>query len=385
MDVQHTPRWLKSQPLGIVFAKGTAAENIDQENGILRNVVMAQVGEAKGHGFHLEQEFISDLIAYDNKHHKQSGVKARFGHPSLSDTTMGSQMGIFRNFSVDGERAVADLHLLEAAELSPSNPGMRSWMLKMAEERPDFVMSSIVFKPGAYYQRDDKSKKRYCYCYEEYQDEEGYKRQRWVGPRKEFGKVFVEFGKKGEHFYTDLVEAGAATDSLFSQQFNRDKFAVRAVEFVQENADLHDFLKEHPEKLIEFAQKLGVHLPTPKVTFSEKLKGFRALFFEDTIEDDLAKVTQEFEAEKAKLLAQIEANEKQIAENLAQHNLAVQQYEDRIQQQETELETLRKRVPETHTDVQPAAENGNRDTVEYSDATLKAIKLQERRKKQKAG
>jgi len=48
------------RPLG-QFAEG----DIDAESGIIRNVVMCQEGEAKGHGVHLEGEFIEALAKYD--------------------------------------------------------------------------------------------------------------------------------------------------------------------------------------------------------------------------------------------------------------------------------------------------------------------------------
>ena len=228
-------RWFKSEPLALTIDR----ENIDRDAGIIRNVIMAQAGPAKGHGVWLEESFIDQLVAYDQKHFSTNGLKARFGHPAMSDTTMGTQMGYFRNFRKEGTAAVADLHLLEAADKSPSKPGMREWMLSMAEEATDFVMSSIVFNPSGGYQYSPETGERV--------DFEGNT------PPFERERVFVDFDatKGAAHYYTDLVESGAATDKLFSTQFNRDKFAVRVVEFLEENDDVLQFIRSNFERIIQ--------------------------------------------------------------------------------------------------------------------------------------
>lgn len=272
-QTQNIPRWFKSQPQKLQSSK------IDKEDGIIYDVVMCQAGPAKGHGLHLEAEFIADLIAYDNKHFSKNGLKCRFGHPSMSDTTMGSQMGVFKNFRQSGDKAIADLHLLDAANISPTRPNMKDWMLEMAEENPEFVMMSIVFTAGGYYQRDATGKKHYCWYYEESEDEDGDKTYRWVSPRSKWGDIFAEFGNDGEHFYTDAVEAGAATDSLFSNQFNQDKFGVQASTWLQEHPELLNFLKKNPEKIFQFAESCGIDLPKPKLNFQDKAAALKDWLF----------------------------------------------------------------------------------------------------------
>ncbi|MEL6143607.1 MAG: hypothetical protein AAFU67_18555, partial [Bacteroidota bacterium] len=232
-------RWLKSQPIVLSFS----SENIDEENGVISDVVMCETGPAKGHGYHLEQSFIDGLAAYSEKYYNDGslGLKARFGHPSLSDTTMGSQMGYFRNIRVREHQVIANLHLLDSAELSPKAPQMRSWMLSMAKEAPEFVMSSIVFSGSGYYQYNPETSERVELDFNEYGQ---------PVPAFENERIYVDFkeDKGAKWYYTDLVEAGAATNSLFSANINKEKFAVRAAEFVRENADIHLFLKKHPEK-----------------------------------------------------------------------------------------------------------------------------------------
>jgi hypothetical protein len=254
MDVKKlaTVRRFKSAPLSLKQAAKDTPLSIDAENGIIHNVIMCQVGEAKGHGVHLEQSFIEELVAYDNQYHA-NGLKARFDHPALCEGTMGTQLGKFTNFRVVEDKAVADLQLLAAADASPKHPQMREWTLKMAQESPDFLMSSIVFSRKDLYQYNADGEKVILE-----RDMEGD----FTNYDEKAGNIYIEMDK---HFYTDIVEAGAATDSLFSEQFNEDKFGIRAVEFFEDNSDVLEFLKQSPEKVTEFLTKLGVTLPTTNI------------------------------------------------------------------------------------------------------------------------
>ena len=144
-QLRTTPRFLE-----------LSASNIDAENGIIRDVVMAEEGEAKGHGINIDAQFIADLVAYDQANYAKSGVRVRFDHPSGG--AMGSQLARMKNVrkrkSDEGKmQAIADLHLLQAAKQSPTHGDMYSWVLAMAKEDPEFIMSSIVFSPGEYFQK----------------------------------------------------------------------------------------------------------------------------------------------------------------------------------------------------------------------------------------
>jgi hypothetical protein len=276
----HNTRWLRSRPT----QGGFTADKIDAEAGIIRDVVMVQEGEAKGHEVHLDGEFINDIVAYDNHNFSKTGLKGRFGHPGASSETMGTQLGIFRNFrkrEQDGKaQAIADLHLLESSELSPSHPGMKSWVLKMAEEQPDFMMSSIVFRGDGYYQRDPEGKKHKLQI--AYSEMEG---RYFKGYKEEYGNIYISMG---EHFYTDLVEAGAATENLFSNQVNPHLFVAQADQFLYDHPELKTFIQAHPDKVTAFFATLGIRLtgqttevaptppiqmPTPSFNFFKWLSG----------------------------------------------------------------------------------------------------------------
>jgi hypothetical protein len=315
-------RWLKSQPVILSFEEG----QIDAENGIIRDVVMCQAGPAKGHGVHLEESFVEQLVAYDHKNYSEgNGLKARFGHPALSDTTMGSQMGYFRNQRYKDGKAIADLHLLDSAELSPKAPQMRSWMLSMAQEANDFVMSSIVFQPSGYYQYDPETGARV-----------ELETSSWGQPRVQYDgeRVYVDFNeeKGARHYYTDLVEAGAATNSLFSQEFNRDKFAVRTIEWLQENEDILSFIKQEPGKIVEMCEKLGVDLPKPKITFGDKITALKNwLNGQDEPAQNWEEQLQSLTAEHDKALSELRsAHQEELTALEAKHTALVEQKDAEI-------------------------------------------------------
>lgn len=304
-DILHDVRWLRSRPA----AAGFAPDKIDAENGILYDVVMVEEGPAKGHGVHLDAEFVEAIVAYDQKHFANRGLKARFGHPSASSDTMGTQMGIFRNFrkrKTGGKmQAIADLHLLESADDSPTHPGMRSWMLKMAAEQPDFVMMSIVFQGSGLFQKKANGHK--VPLAGEYDS------------NPELGDIFVEFGDGASHFYTDAVEAGAATDSLFGTRMNPDLFVSRAHQWLDDNPDLKKFVQDNPQRVQFFLQRLGISIQQPQPKKMSKFSLSKWLFGEQqeaepTVEDLDTLKTALSEAKSAVTTLQ---EEKQALENRA--------------------------------------------------------------------
>ncbi len=264
------PRRFRSSPGAMDVVSG----NIDAENGILYDVVMCEEGPADGHGVELDADFISALVAYDRKYFGNIGLKARFGHPSMSSEAMGTQLGVFRKFrkrEKNGKmQAIADLHLLEASEASPTHPGMRSWVLQMAAERPDFIMSSIVFKPSGYFRRKANGHK--VTIEDEYDNE---------GLQPATGPIFVAFDEEAgaAHYFTDLVENGAATDNLFAaNHFSPNLFVSQVHQFLADNPHIQQFIHANPEKVQTFLSRIGISF-SPKMEQKESKPGFFATLF----------------------------------------------------------------------------------------------------------
>lgn len=369
MDNKKQPiQWYKSLPI-ITFKEA----DIDAENGIIRNVVMVEEGEAKGHGVNLEDEFISALVAYDNATFGTRGVPGRFGHPGASDNTMGAQMGFFKNVrkrKVGAKmQAVADLHLLEASDDSPTHPGMRTYIMKMAAEAPDFMMSSIVFRFSALYQRKKNGHKTYI-------------NSEWDAD-PDLGEVFVEFGDKGRHYFTDLVDQGAATDNLFSAKANPKLFISQAEIFLAEHPELKQFIQQNPISVQNFLHSIGAS-PAPAKPHISMSKITDFLFGKGDAPDgvDAAELTQ-LKAD----LAEVKSNITQLQTELSTANATITQLQSDLTaatakntQLQTELTTAKARVTEleaipgaepTKGPTAPAAELGKK-AYEVSPVTAKA-------------
>ena len=373
-------RWFKSSPQVAVGG----GSRIDAENGIIRRVVLASVGEARGHGVSLEQEFIDDLVKYGSRHFGATGLKARFGHPSLSNETMGTQLGFYKNFEVDGESAVADLHLLDAANQSPTHPGMKDWVLKMAAEKPDHIMSSIVFRPGDYYQRELESRKKRKMKRAFSEDRGAY----WSNYDEALGPVFVELG---DLFFTDLVEDGAATDNLFSAQFNSEKFAVQVAEFLREHPHLEQFLQKEPEKTLDFLRKIWVnHFTIKPKTAMTTLADFFTKKFGKPVEADESEFEKRFsEAEKGFAEATQKAAElsKKVDELTASLATAAQKADGIA----TELAAAKARIAQLEAEPAGALPVGQTETAEpqpatgYGSVTQKALALAKAEQEKRGG
>lgn len=388
VDTSHDIRWLRSRPTDA----GWQPDKIDAEQGIIRDVVMVQAGEAKGHGVHLDNNFVYDLIAYDVKHFSKTGIKARFGHPGMSSEAMGTQMGVFKNFrtremGMQGKvQGIADLHLLEAADESPTHPGMRSWVLKMAAERPDMLMSSIVFRPGGYFQLNEEGKK--VYINDPYNANEGY------------GQVFVEFGKKGEHMATDIVEEGAATDRLFSNKINTHLFVAQAGDFLAEHPELTAFIKANPEKVTAFLQGIGVSIQQPQQKKMSKFSLTKWFLGEaqdaEPGADDLTALKTELSAAKEAFTAlqaerdalenrvkELEPQVSALQENVAQLKKEAEALKADAATKAEEIERLKSEPAATHTsgETEPGAGNDELRAYEKNPVYLRAKRMREKQSK----
>ncbi len=123
------------------FKKG----RVDFENRIIRDVVLIESDrEASGHSLYVDQIMVDQVVSLGQAG-GEIGFKAKFDHPSMCFSSMGSQLGRLKNFR-EGEngKAIADLHIGKFTEDAPGGD-MGKWLLSVADEDPDQVGFSIVF------------------------------------------------------------------------------------------------------------------------------------------------------------------------------------------------------------------------------------------------
>lgn len=202
MDTQISAGHIGMSAARVIEFRSTISRtslNVDKEGRTIDNVILAQVGEARGHGVDIEQSFMDDMHRYVTSK-MGDRVQCNFGHRYNS---LGFQLGRFSDLRIEKNKYVGKLQVYKAADKSPEMKGMAEWFLEMAEEDKKVVMCSIKFEPLHYYQYDDNGQKviiQYSW---------------WAGPIKAYQdkKAFVAFKRL---ISCDIVDDGALTDSLFS-------------------------------------------------------------------------------------------------------------------------------------------------------------------------
>ena len=238
---------------------GRPTGQVDRENGIIRGVQIVREGEAKGHGVHLDSDFITRIAELGNA--PKIGIKSRFNHPNMSVGAFGTMVGKFYNFQVNGTAVHADLHLSETAKSSPSGD-LHAYVLDMAENEPGHFGNSIAFSDDGnlYVKNRDGEKKKLHF------ESNGW--DYTIKVEEEDGLVDYDTDEYSEEVYvvpaalhaSDLVDDPAATDGLFSASANGHAFAVQATAFLDAHPEIWQFVERHPDKLQPFFQKYEAYL-----------------------------------------------------------------------------------------------------------------------------
>ncbi len=215
--------------------------NINRELGIIQGITIARIGPAKGHNGFIDRTFLLQII--DNAASRTAGVKARFGHPNMCSSALGSYLGRFKNYSYSGDQVKADLHLDETAKKTPAGD-LYSYILEMAEKNPDMFGASIVFEIA-----------ESVFLQEEVEGQ----------------KVEKEYFRLKELKATDIVDDPAATDGLFSA----NTFPGIATQFLDENPEIMDLIFSKPDSIVEF---LSNYITYTKMNLSSKIKENFAAF-----------------------------------------------------------------------------------------------------------
>lgn len=118
-----------------------AAVRVDREAGIIYGISAMQVGPALGHGCACDAITIGMVVALGQA--APAGIKARFTHPGMCADGLGTYLGRMRDFRIEGDKAVADLHLDDSSAKTP-NGDLREYVLTLAETDPTACGMSVV-------------------------------------------------------------------------------------------------------------------------------------------------------------------------------------------------------------------------------------------------
>ena len=127
-------------------------KQVDREGRVIYGVSAAQAVEALGHGMELDQKTIEQIVELGNK--SKQGIKSRFTHPGLSSDGMGKHLGRMKNFRMEGDKAIADLHLAESASKAPDGD-LAGYVMDLAEEDSAAFGMSVVIQAHQVWTLDD--------------------------------------------------------------------------------------------------------------------------------------------------------------------------------------------------------------------------------------
>jgi hypothetical protein len=295
--------------------------NVDKEDGIISKVLLARVGKAKGHGEYVDETFTNQIVE-QGKGFSQ-GMKARFGHPNASSTTLGTFIGRWKNFQFENGSAYADLHLdaiTKKTQLDGKGISMWEYITEMASNNPDMFGNSIVFRPAKHEEKTvevDNGEIDNAY------DEIIEQKESTTVVRRVYSRIKALIA-------SDLVDSPAATESLFSQFSKDEDFAYHATTFLDDNPKLYELLDKNPEVFKGFMEKYNDYKTkktemseTKTELSSEEVSWFKSMFSkrkevaepvaEDTVSDKEKELSSKIEELSTQFTEQKEANEALIA------------------------------------------------------------------------
>lgn len=240
-------KWLEAK----VYAR---PQRVDREHSAILGCSIVTAGPALGHGVSLDDEFVAKVAELGNA--ERGGLKARFGHPNMCSTALGTFLGRWKSFSVAGNRALADLYLSNSAHKTPHGD-LAEYVLGLAEKDPDMFGVSIVFSPGRTYKRDAGGAK----VIHPYDDEtEGMSDDE---RRERRGKYIAtpgpEFVECAELHAADAVDEPAANAGGLFSRWTSQTLAAQATEFLDTHPEALDLLVAHPEVVADFQARYLAH------------------------------------------------------------------------------------------------------------------------------
>ena len=207
----------------------SVTQNIDTDKGVIYGVVLGQKGLNKN-GTYFSERFLNDLKA---KGDERGYIKARFGHPTMCNNSLGSYIGRYKNFKVEDEKLFGDLYLDDIAKdtnVEGRGITMYDYIMRMAQSNSEMFGNSIVILAN--------------YVVEEYEED---------GEKKEAdGHELIEW------ISSDLVDDPAATDSLFHSK--NDDLGVKFTDFLDENPEVFDILEKDPNILGDFFSRYEAYI-----------------------------------------------------------------------------------------------------------------------------
>ena len=215
---------------------------IDREKRAINGFAVISRGEALGHDFFIDLEFLAQVVEAGNK----APLKSRFGHPSMFGDALGKLLGSATNFRIKDDKVIADLKFNKSSESTPSG-NLSKHVMDVVEETPQFLGTSIAF--GRDFDAED-----------EFLIKHRKKDKEFESPDPLNTKNFIHVRLK-ELRAVDVVDEPAANPAgMFSTSGSKDESDLKEMikKYEVELSKLSDLLQEKKEKETPMSEETKV-------------------------------------------------------------------------------------------------------------------------------
>lgn len=240
--------------------------DVDSDNNVLKGLTLIEANrEALGHGMYVDETMIDQVVS-KGAEFGDTGAKARYDHPNACFSSMGTQLGRFKNFRREGTKAVADLHIGAYTKNSP-NGDIGAHIMALAKEDPDMVGLSIVFSAS-----------------------ESETFEAGEGDNADDLQFQLPHARIDSFHGADVVDEGAATDGLYGRP---NYLAEQAEHWLADKSDLVKSLlgpmvKELFTELNENINQNQSKMSDNKKSLKDGLKDLLASFSSETAAEESA-------------------------------------------------------------------------------------------------
>lgn len=140
--VNKRPTRMRLSSLPAVDVEDMPEIGVDREGRAIRGYSVITRGEALGHGYWIDGEFLDSVVEAGNA--AEGKIKARYTHPGLSSDGLGTLLGRAVNFRREGNQVLADLEFVDSAFETPDGD-LASYVMQLAEETPELFGTSVVY------------------------------------------------------------------------------------------------------------------------------------------------------------------------------------------------------------------------------------------------
>ena len=125
-------------------AARTPPQRVDRQANVIYGAAIMQGGnlnEGDARKWTADAETLQQVTQFGQQ--ARNGIKARFTHPNMSNDGMGSYLGRWSNFRLEGDTVRADLHIADAAFTSPQGD-LGNYVMDLAEQDAEAFGVSIA-------------------------------------------------------------------------------------------------------------------------------------------------------------------------------------------------------------------------------------------------